>query len=136
MAPRIVRLSLAFGASLVVAGVVMALASSPALGAGRTQTAKAGQMSAMSMTGCLEKGLEAGGYYLADSDGKMWELSARTMKFGKDVGQKVTVTGREIHRAKAIEAKLEGNETKEADGKPHGDLQVTSLKSTGEACGK
>ncbi len=136
MPPKIVRFSFALGACLAIAFGLMALTSPGAVEARQMKTGKSAQQGSMSMTGCLQKGVEAGGYYLTDDEGKMWELSSRAVKLAKDVGQKVTVMGREVQRSKAIEAKLESDETKEADGKPHGDFQVASIKSSGEACGK
>lgn len=136
MPPKIVRFSFAFGACLAIALGLVALTSPGVVEARQMKSGKAAQQGSMTMTGCLQKGVEAGGYYLTDDEGKMWELSSRAVKFAKDVGQKVTVMGREVQRSKAIEAKLESDETKEADGKPHGDFQVASIKSSGESCGK
>jgi len=42
------------------------------------------------VTGCLQKGMEAGGYTLAGEDGKIWELSGKTAGMDKHVGHKVS----------------------------------------------
>jgi len=87
-----------------------------------------------SVTGCLAKGDESGGFTITDKDGKVWELHSKTVKLGGHVGHTVTVTGSATARSKAEEAKIEANEKKEAGGKEHSDLQVSSLKMVSESC--
>jgi hypothetical protein len=87
-----------------------------------------------SVTGCLQKGDESGGFTITDKDGKVWELHSKTVKFAGHVGHTVTVTGSAAARSKAEEAKIEANEKKEAGGKEHSDLQVSSLKMVSESC--
>jgi hypothetical protein len=87
----------------------------------------------VSVTGCLQKGVEEGGYYIA-SDDKMWELSSQTVKLDKHVGHTVTVTGQAAKKSKAAEAKTEPNEKSEASGKTYGDLTVRNLKMVSESC--
>lgn len=87
-----------------------------------------------SVTGCLQKGDEAGGFSLTGDDGKMWELRSRSVKLADHVGHKVTVTGTPAHHSKTHEEKMEKDEKKEASGKEYGDLRVTSLKMVSESC--
>jgi uncharacterized protein DUF5818 len=87
-----------------------------------------------SVTGCLQKGDEAGGFSLTGDDGKMWELSSRKVKLADHVGHKVTVTGVPAHHSKTHEEKMETTEKKEAAGKEYGDLRVSSLKMVSESC--
>ena len=87
-----------------------------------------------SVTGCLQKGDEAGGFSLTGDDGKMWELRSRSVKLADHVGHKVTVTGTPSHHSKTHEEKMEKDEKKEASGKEYGDLRVTSLKMVSESC--
>lgn len=85
-----------------------------------------------SVTGCLQKGVEAGGFFIAGEDGKFWELSGKVD--AAHVGHKVTVKGHVLHRSEAEEAKYADNEKQEAGGKPVADFQVTSLKMVSDSC--
>jgi hypothetical protein len=85
-----------------------------------------------SVTGCLQKGVEPGGFFIAGEDGTMWELSGKVDD--THVGHKVTVSGHPLHRSKAEEAKYANNEKQEAKGKPVADFQVTDLKMVSESC--
>src|SRR5258706_8055825 len=81
-----------------------------------------------SVTGCLQKGDEMGGFTITGKDGKVWELHGKKVDLSGHVGHTVTVTGSAANRSKAEEEKVEANEKKEAGEKEHGDLHVTSLK--------
>jgi len=87
-----------------------------------------------SVTGCLQKGDEAGGFSIMGDDGKMWELSGAKVKLADHVGHKVTVTGAPAHHSKTHEEKMEKDEKKEAAGKEYGDLRVTNLKMISDSC--
>jgi len=84
------------------------------------------------VTGCLQKGVEPGGFYIAGEDGTMWELSAKID--AAHVGHKVTVKGHVLHRSEAEEAKFTDSERREANGKPYADFEVTSLKMVSDSC--
>ena len=88
----------------------------------------------LSVTGCLQKGMEPSGYFIAAEDGKMWELSTKTVKLDEHVGHKVTLTGYQIHKSKAAEEKMAKTEKPEAAGKDYADLNVTRLKMISESC--
>ena len=85
-----------------------------------------------SVTGCLQKGIEPGGFYIVGEDGTMWELSGKAD--ATHVGHKVTVNGHVLHRSAAEEAKFADYEKQEAKGKPYADFQVTSLKMVSDSC--
>ena len=87
-----------------------------------------------SVTGCLQKGDESGGFSLTGDDGKMWELRSSKVKLADHVGHKVTVTGSPAQHSKAHEEKMQKDEKKEAAGKEFGDLRVSSLKMVSESC--
>jgi hypothetical protein len=87
-----------------------------------------------SVTGCLQKGVEAGGYFIAAEDGKVWELSSKMVKLDEHVGHKVSLTGYQLHRSKAVEEKMAESEKAEAAGKEYADMRVTSLKMISETC--
>ncbi|MGB9235617.1 MAG: hypothetical protein WCC04_14500 [Terriglobales bacterium] len=85
-----------------------------------------------SVTGCLQKGAEPGGFFIVGDGGKMWELSGKID--AAHVGHKVTVSGHILHRTAAEEAKFTDSEKQESAGKPYADFQVTSLKMVSETC--
>ena len=84
-----------------------------------------------SITGCLQKGVEEGGFYIM-GENSMWELSGKVD--AKHVDHKVTVTGHVVHKSKVKEAKFTDSEKQEANGKPYADFEVTSLKMVSESC--
>ena len=84
------------------------------------------------VTGCLAKGVESGGYYIAAADGKFWELSGKID--ATHVGHKVTVQGHVLHRTPAEEAKYADHEKQEANGKPVADFEVSSVKMISDSC--
>lgn len=88
----------------------------------------------VTVTGCLQKGTEANGFYITGEDGKNWELSGGRVNLGEHVGHKVSLTGRAVHRSKADEAKMEAKEKAEAGDKEYGDLRVVSLKMIATSC--
>jgi hypothetical protein len=85
-----------------------------------------------SITGCLQKGVEARGFFITGEDGTMWELSGKVD--ATHVGHKVTVNGHVVHRSAADEAKFADHEKQESKGKPYADFQVTSLKMVSASC--
>lgn len=85
-----------------------------------------------SVTGCLQKGVEPGGFTIAGEDGTVWELNGKVD--ATHVGHKVTVKGHVLHRSKSEEAKFADNEKEEASGKPVADFTVTSLKMVSDSC--
>jgi hypothetical protein len=84
------------------------------------------------VTGCLQKGVEPGGFFISGETGTIWELSGKVD--ATHVGHKVTVKGHVLHRSKAEEAKFADYEKQEAQGKPYADFQVTSLKMVSDSC--
>jgi len=136
MTDRMTRFSLWVGGVLCVGVCLIGLQASRSAAqdqaAGMAQSKPARE--ALSVTGCLSKGVEPGGFYLTAEDGKMWELSTRTVKLQDHAGHKVTLTGYQIHRPKAIEDRMANSEQKEAAGKPYADMHVTELKMISESC--
>src|ERR1700682_1640729 len=59
--------------------------------------------SPQSVTGCLQKGDEAGGFTIAGNDGKVWELHGTKVKLSDHVGHTVTVTGSHAKESKETE---------------------------------
>jgi hypothetical protein len=72
------------------------------------------------VTGCLQKGDEAGEYSITGEDGKTYGLRSKTVKLWQHVGHKVTVTG--TPRAESAEkekGEAEEHEKKEATEAGH-----------------
>src|SRR6266852_1679249 len=91
------------------------------------------------VTGCLQKGDEAGEFSITGEDGKTWGLRSSTVKLDQHLGHKVTVTGSKAHETKAeekTEKKKEGAVEKAAGKEEVGDLRVTDLKMVSETCSK
>ena len=91
------------------------------------------------VTGCLQRGVEAGEFSITGPDGKTWELSSRSVKLDEHVGHQVTVTGSAHSESKAeeeAEEKKEGRLERAAAKEEFGDLRVTDLKMVSETCNK
>ena len=117
------------GAKYFLAFVLALSLGSGALAAQENQT-KATKRKATTVTGCLQKGDEAGEYVIASEDGKRYGLHSDAVDLSKHVGHKVTVTGTKMHEAK--EKKEQGK--KEAGGGEYADLQVTNVTHISESC--
>ena len=87
-----------------------------------------------SVTGCLLKGDEAGGFTIVGNDGRVWELHSKKIKLSEHVGHTVTLTGSAVRESKSTEEKMESSEKKEASGKEYSDLKVDSLKMVSDSC--
>src|SRR5580704_8226435 len=90
--------------------------------------------SGVTVTGCLQKGDEPKGFMLTGEDGKIWELRGSEVNLSEHAGHRVTITGSSVKAADSTEKKVGESETKEANGKEHGDLKVSSLKMVSESC--
>lgn len=91
----------------------------------------------MEVTGCLQKGDEAGEYMITGEDGKTYDLRSHAVKLSEHVGHKVTITGVRHHETKSEEAneeKTEKDQGNKAGATDHPDLTVTRLKMISETC--
>ena len=87
------------------------------------------------VTGCLQKGDEAGEFSLKGEDGKTWGLRSTSVKLDQHIGHQVTVTGSTTHETKA-EEKKEGQVENAGSKTEYADLTVTSLKMVSDSCTK
>jgi len=94
---------------------------------------KPAQKPLQNVTGCLQKGHEAGEFSITGEDGKTWGLRSSSVKLSEHVGHKVTVTGSTTRETKA-EEKGEGKVGRAAGKEESGDLRVTSLTMISETC--
>jgi lipid-binding SYLF domain-containing protein len=92
----------------------------------------------VTVTGCLQKGDEAGEFSIVARDGKAWELHSNSIKLDNHLGHTVTVTGPRTREPKAQEkAKAEENRegvVKASSKEEYADLGVTSLRMVSETC--
>ncbi len=119
------------------AWLVLFVSLSSVLLYGAPQMADEKASATQTVTGCLQKGTEPAGFFLISTDNKHWELySNKDVALAEHVGHTVTVTGTLAHRSKAQEEKSQPHEQKEASGKQHDDLQVSSVKMVSASCNK
>ena len=91
------------------------------------------------VTGCLQKGHEPGELSITGEDGKIWDVTSKSVKLDEHVGHQVTLTGSARRESKAqekAEGKKEGQVEKVAGKEEYGDLRVTHLKMVSETCSK
>ena len=103
---------------------------------GAAQTADEKTPAQQIVTGCLQKGLEPGGFFLIAANNQHWELYQNgAVPLADHVGQAVAVTGIfNPNRSAAQEEKSQPYEKKETGERKHGDFQVSSLKVVSETC--
>jgi SH3 domain-containing YSC84-like protein 1 len=92
----------------------------------------------VTVTGCLQKGDEAGEFSIVTRDGKAWELHSANVKLDNHLGHTVTVTGPRTHESKAQEKAEERREgvVKASSKEEYADLDVTRLQMVSETCDK
>lgn len=119
----------------VITLLVMCLV--PQLLAAQSAPAPGAVTTGQTITGCLQKGLEPGGFFLFTGKDKHWELYENDkVKLADHVGQTVAVTGIVPSRTPTQEDKSQPYEKKESAGKPHSDFQVTAVKVVSPTCSK
>jgi hypothetical protein len=85
------------------------------------------------VTGCLQKGDEAGEYSITGEDGKTYGLRSKAVNLSQHLGHKVTVTG--MLRAESAEKeKGEAEEHEKKEAAEAGDIRVTKLKMVSDKC--
>src|SRR5712675_1898304 len=108
--------------------LVLALSFGSMVWAAQENQTKTKSGKAVTVTGCLQKGDEAGEYSITSEDGKRHGLRSKTVGLAKHVGHKVAVTGTQVREEN------EEKEKKEAGGGEYADLRVTTLKMISEGC--
>jgi SH3 domain-containing YSC84-like protein 1 len=88
------------------------------------------------VTGCLQKGDEAGTFSLVGGDGTIWSLRSNSIRFDPIVGRQVKLTA----RATAVDANektTKEGQVEQASGKEElRDLHVVAITMIGESCTK
>lgn len=85
------------------------------------------------VTGCLQKGDEAGEYSITGEDGKTYGLRSKTVKLSQHLGHKVTVTGT-LRAESAEKEKGEAEEHEKKGAAEAGDIRVSDLKMVSDKC--
>lgn len=94
-------------------------------------SAKSGVL--VSVQGCLKKNAATGGYYVADEQGRTWELSSKKVDLSKHIFHVVSVSGHPSARPQMPEGKSEQGQTPEG-GTQHFALDVTELEMMSNSC--
>jgi hypothetical protein len=85
------------------------------------------------VTGCLQKGDEAGEFSITGEDGKTYGLRSKTVDLSKHLGHKVTVSGTLRPESKEKE-RAEVKESEKKEAAEAGDIRVSHLKMVSEQC--
>lgn len=85
------------------------------------------------VTGCLQKGDEAGEYSITGEDGKTYGLRSTNVKLSQHLGHEVTITGT-LRPESAEKEKGEAEEHEKNKAAEAGDIRVTALKMVSEKC--
>lgn len=117
------RQLLAFIVTLFFAVCVLTFTASPQKNPGKG--------GATSVTGCLQKGDEAGEFSITGEDGKTYGLRSSSVKLEEHLGHKVTVSGKLTPEGAE---KGEAKESKEGGKKEAGDIQVSNVKMVSTTC--
>jgi hypothetical protein len=121
-------LKTSWGRNILV--LVLALSFGSMVLAARENQTKSTNGKTVTVTGCLQKGDEAGEYTITSEDGKRYGLRSKAVDLGKHVGHKVTLTGTKMRE----ESEEKEAEEKKSGGGEYADLRVTNLKMISEGC--
>ena len=106
---------------------VLALGLSPLAWTTQEGETKSGEST--TVTGCLQKGDEAGEYSITGEDGKRYGLYGTSgVDLSKHLGHKVTVTGTKMREKNEAKGKNEAGRAEATD------LRVTNIKHITETC--
>jgi len=108
--------------------LVLALSFGSMVWAAQENQTKTKSGKAVTVTGCLQKGDEAGEYSITSEDGKRYGLRSKAVDLSKHLGHKVTVTGTKMREEN------EEKEKKEAGGGEYADLRVSNIQHISETC--
>ena len=109
------------------------------LGQDNTQNGQAGSGPTVrtplqiNVTGCLKKNAATGGYYVADKNGRTWELSSKKVTLAKQVFHTVSVSGHPSASPTTQEDKSEAGRKPESDSRQF-TLDVTELEVLSPSC--
>ena len=82
----------------------------------------------VTVTGCLQKGDEAGEFTIKGTDGKTYALRSTTVKLSDQLNHKVTATG------KTVAEPEKKDQTKKTDKEEYAHVDVTTVKMISTNC--
>jgi hypothetical protein len=86
----------------------------------------------VNVTGCLKKSGTSGGYYIADRNGRTWELTSKKVDLAKRMFHTVSVSGHPSSESKMREGKSEQGQN--PAGEQTFTLDVTELEVLSPSC--
>ena len=86
----------------------------------------------VNVTGCLKKSSRTGGYYVADQNGRTWELTSNKVDLAKHMNHVVSVSGHPSTGSKPQEGKSEPG--RKPQGNQYFGLDVTELDMLSPSC--
>ena len=86
----------------------------------------------VAVTGCLKRGNEGAGYFIADQNGTRWKLVPNGVNLAEHINHSVMVTGKPV-TSDAQADNEQGVKTKE-DAKPQPSLRVLTIKMLSPSC--
>ncbi len=108
--------------------LVLALSFGSMIWAAQENQTKTKSGKAVTVTGCLQKGDEAGEYSITSEDGKRYGLHSKAVDLSKHLGHQVTVTGTKMR------GQNEEKKKNEAGAGESADLRVTDIQHISETC--
>src|SRR6266446_6508260 len=108
--------------------LVLALSFGSMVWAAQENQTKTKSGKAVTVTGCLQKGDEAGEYSITSEDGKRYGLHSKAVDLSKHLGHQVTVTGTKMR------GQNEEKKKNEAGAGESANLRVTDIQHISETC--
>ncbi len=121
---KLVRLLALAVVMLVLSMYMVSIASAQEQSAGGKAT----------VTGCLQRGDEAGEYSITGEDGKTYGLRSKAVKLSEHLGHKVTVSGTLTPEGAYEKEEKKNEEHEKKEAAEAGDIRVTNLKMVSEKC--
>jgi hypothetical protein len=86
----------------------------------------------VNVTGCLKKSSQTGSYYVADQNGRTWELTSKKVDLAKHMNHVVSVSGHPSTGSTPQEGKSEPGQ--KPGGNQYFGLDVTELEMVSPSC--
>jgi len=86
----------------------------------------------VNVAGCLKKSGTSGGYYIADQNGRTWELTSKKVDLAKQVFHTVSVSGHPSAGSTMREG--ESEQSQKPEGNQTFTLDVTELEMVSSSC--
>jgi len=87
----------------------------------------------IAVSGCLKRGAERNGYYIADKNGTTWQLVPNGVNLAEHLNHNVMITGKPDTNANQQSHNDQNRKTGQ-DGKPQVSVRVLTVKTLGVSC--